>query len=59
MQRNKIRSRTSKIPADKIFKIAATVAGVYVLLVIALLVVELSIESQEVFLFEGIDFLFG
>lgn len=49
----------SRFPADKIFKIAATVGGVYVLLVIGLMVFELYSESHEIWEYEGIDFLFG
>ncbi len=53
------RSRTSRIPADKIFKIAATAAGVYVLLIIGTMVFYLYGESHEVWEHEGLDFLFG
>jgi len=49
----------SRFPADKIFKIAATVGGVYVLLVIGLMVFELYSESHEIWEYEGLDFLFG
>jgi phosphate transport system permease protein len=49
----------SRFPADKIFKIAATVGGVYVLLVIGLMVFELYSESHEIWEYEGVDFLFG
>jgi phosphate transport system permease protein len=49
----------SRFPADKIFKIAATVGGVYVLLVIGLMVFELYSESHEIWKYEGMDFLFG
>jgi len=53
------RSRTSRIPADKIFKIAATGAGVYVLLIIGTMVFYLYGESHQVWEHEGLDFLFG
>ncbi len=49
----------SRFPADKIFKIAATAGGVYVLLVIGLMVFELYSESHEIWEYEGVDFLFG
>jgi phosphate transport system permease protein len=53
------RSRTSRIPADKIFKIAATVGGVYVLLIIGIMVFYLYAESHEIWEHEGLDFLTG
>lgn len=49
----------SRFPADKIFKIAATAGGVYVLLVIGLMVFELYSESHEIWESEGLDFLLG
>ena len=49
----------SRIPSDKIFKVAATVAGVYVLAVIALIVFQLYSESHLVWEREGLDFLTG
>jgi phosphate transport system permease protein len=49
----------SRFPADKIFKIAAMVGGVYVLLVVGLMVFELYSESHEIWEYEGWDFLFG
>jgi len=49
----------SRFPTDKIFKIAATAGGVYVLLVIGLMVFELYSESHEIWEYEGVDFLFG
>lgn len=49
----------SRFPADKIFKIAATVGGVYVLLIIGLMVFELYSESHEIWEYEGVEFLFG
>jgi phosphate transport system permease protein len=50
---------TSRIPVDKIFRIAATVAGVYVLAIIALIVFQLYSESHLVWEHEGIDFITG
>ncbi|MFY9300318.1 MAG: phosphate ABC transporter permease subunit PstC [Candidatus Nitrosotenuis sp.] len=52
-------SRTTRIPADKIFKIAATAGGVYVLLIIGIMVFYLYGESHEIWEHEGLDFLFG
>jgi len=49
----------SRIPADKIFKVAATVAGVYVLAVIVLIVFQLYSESHLVWEHEGIGFITG
>ncbi|MEM2785945.1 MAG: phosphate ABC transporter permease subunit PstC [Candidatus Nitrosotenuis sp.] len=51
--------RTSRIPSDKIFKIIATVAGVYVLAIIGIMVFELYSESKMVWIVEGVDFLVG
>jgi len=53
------RTRTSRIPSDKIFKIAATVGGVYVLLIIGIMVFYLYAESHEIWEHEGLDFLIG
>jgi len=52
-------AKSRKITADKIFKIAATAAGVYVLVVIALMVFELLTESGPVWQEEGLAFLVG
>jgi phosphate transport system permease protein len=48
-----------RIPSDKIFKIAATAGGVYVLVVIGLMVYVLSVESAPIWQTEGLGFLFG
>ena len=53
------KSTPSRIPADKIFKIAATVAGVYVLAIIVLIVFQLYSESHLVWEHEGLDFITG
>ncbi|MGQ0606378.1 MAG: phosphate ABC transporter permease subunit PstC [Candidatus Nitrosotenuis sp.] len=50
---------THRIPTDKIFKVAATVAGVYVLAVIVLIVFQLYSESHLVWEREGLDFITG
>lgn len=52
-------TRTSRIPSDKIFRIAATVAGVYVLAIIGIIAFQLYVESHAVWEHEGLDFLFG
>jgi phosphate transport system permease protein len=53
------KSTPSRISADKIFKVAATVAGVYVLAIIALIVFQLYSESHLVWEHEGLDFITG
>jgi phosphate transport system permease protein len=53
------KSTPGRISADKIFKIAATVAGVYVLAIIALIVFQLYSESHLVWEHEGLDFITG
>lgn len=53
------KSTPSRISADKIFKILATVAGVYVLAIISLIVFQLYSESHLVWEYEGLDFIIG
>lgn len=48
-----------KIPADKIFRVMATVAGVYVLAVIVLMVFQLYSESHLIWEHEGLGFVTG
>jgi len=48
-----------KLNTDKIFKIGATIAGAYVLVIIALMVFELLSESYPVWQEEGISFITG
>lgn len=50
---------TRRIPTDKIFRIIATVAGVYVLAVIVLIVFQLYSESYLVWEHEGLGFITG
>ncbi|AJZ76221.1 phosphate ABC transporter permease subunit PstC [Candidatus Nitrosotenuis cloacae] len=50
---------TRRIPTDKIFKIIATVSGVYVLAVIVLIVFQLYSESHLVWEHEGLGFIIG
>jgi phosphate transport system permease protein len=53
------KSTPGRISADKIFKVAATVAGVYVLAIIVLIVFQLYSESHLVWEHEGLDFITG
>lgn len=53
------RRSTRRIPTDKIFKVTATVSGVYVLAVIGLIVFQLYSESHLVWEHEGLDFIIG
>ena len=48
-----------KLNTDKIFKIGATIAGAYVLVIIALMVFQLLSESYPVWQEEGISFITG
>lgn len=50
---------TRRVPTDKIFRIIATVAGVYVLAVIVLIVFQLYSESHLVWEHEGLGFITG
>ncbi|WP_245871565.1 phosphate ABC transporter permease subunit PstC [Candidatus Nitrosotenuis aquarius] len=52
-------NKKSRISADKIFKITATVAGVYVLAIIVLIVFQLYSESHLVWEHEGLGFITG
>jgi phosphate transport system permease protein len=52
-------NKKSRISADKIFKIVATVAGVYVLAIIVLIVFQLYSESHLVWEHEGLGFITG
>ncbi|NDB88894.1 MAG: phosphate ABC transporter permease subunit PstC [Nitrososphaeria archaeon] len=47
------------MPADKIFKVAATAAGVYILLIIVLVVGQLYSESHLIWEKEGLNFITG
>lgn len=61
MIRNKIKpKRPGRLPiSDKIFKVGATIAGVYVLVMVALLVFQLISESYPVWEEEGLGFITG
>lgn len=54
-----LQAKNRRFPADKIFKIAATAAGVYVLLIIGLMVFHLFSESHMVWEEEGLSFITG
>lgn len=56
---NPRQTKISKINADKIFRIGATAAGVYVLAIILLMVFELFSESHEIWEHSGVSFLTG
>ncbi len=53
------KSTPSRISADKIFRIVATVAGIYVLAIIVLMVFQLYSESHLVWEHEGLGFITG
>ncbi len=61
MIRNKLKpERPGRLPiSDKIFKVGATIAGVYVLVMVALLVFQLTSESYPVWEEEGLGFITG
>ncbi len=56
---NPRQTKISKVNADKIFRIGATAAGVYVLAIILLMVFELFSESHEIWEHSGVSFLTG
>ncbi|CAE6492442.1 phosphate ABC transporter permease subunit PstC [Candidatus Nitrosotenuis uzonensis] len=56
---NPRQTKISKINADKIFRICATAAGVYVLAIILLMVFELFSESHQIWEHSGVSFLTG
>ena len=51
--------KVRRLDSDKLFKIGATVAGVYVLVVIVLMVFQLSFESYPIWAEEGLGFVTG
>ena len=51
--------RKQKPLSDKIFKLCVTIAGVFVLAIIVLMVFELATESYPVWEQEGLDFIIG
>ena len=48
-----------RFDSDKLFKLGATVAGVYVLVIIVLIVFQLSFESYPIWAEEGLGFVTG
>ncbi|MDI1494789.1 MAG: phosphate ABC transporter permease subunit PstC [Cenarchaeum symbiont of Oopsacas minuta] len=48
-----------RFDSDKLFKIGATIAGVYVLVIIALIVFQLFFESYPIWIEEGFGFVTG
>jgi phosphate transport system permease protein len=58
MKRNLVVPRSRKKPiADKVFKISATIAGVYVLVMVAFLVFQLVSESYPIWEENGLSFI--
>ena len=51
--------KTRRFDSDKLFKLGATVAGVYVLVIIVLIVFQLSFESYPIWAEEGLGFVTG
>ena len=54
-----IKSSNSKINSDRIFKLGATIAGTFVLIIIVLMVFQLFSESYPIWEKEGISFVIG
>ena len=59
MEKSFIKSSNSKINSDKIFKLGATIAGTFVLIIIVLMVFQLFSESYPIWEKEGISFVIG
>ena len=51
--------RKQNIRSDKIFKLAATIAGSFVLVIIALMIFQLISESYPIWEAEGLGFIIG
>ena len=51
--------KPKRLLSDKVFKIGATLAGVYVLIMIVLLVFQLFTESYPIWEEEGLGFIIG
>ena len=54
-----IKSSNSKINSDRIFKLGATLAGTFVLIIIVLMIFQLFSESYPIWEKEGISFVIG
>lgn len=59
MEKKFIKASNSKITSDKIFKLGATIAGTFVLIIIVLMVFQLVSESYPIWEKEGISFIIG
>ena len=59
MEKQFIKSSSSKINSDQIFKLGATIAGTFVLIIIVLMVFQLVSESYPIWEKEGISFVIG
>ena len=59
MEKNKGAYRKQSVRSDKIFKLAATIAGSFVLVIIALMVFQLISESYPIWESEGLSFIIG
>ena len=57
--RNKLGNSKHNLLSDKIFKIGATVAGSYVLVIVVLMVFQLYFESSEIWDTYGLSFIVG
>ena len=59
MERKIVTPRKHRINSDNIFKIGATIAGTFVLLIIALMIFQLISESYPIWEEEGLSFVIG
>lgn len=59
MENNKGAYRKQSVRSDKIFKLAATIAGSFVLVIIALMVFQLFSESYPIWESDGLSFIIG
>lgn len=59
MENNISAKRKSKIDSDKIFRIGATIAGTFVLVIIVLMIFQLISESYPIWEEEGLSFVIG
>ena len=59
MEKQFIKSSNSIINSDRIFKLGATIAGTFVLIIIVLMVFQLISESYPIWEKEGISFIVG
>jgi phosphate transport system permease protein len=59
VKKNTVKYRKQSILSDKIFKVGATIAGTFVLVMIALLVFQLVSESYPIWEEDGLSFIVG